>query len=105
MGFACECYDYDTPSVFSETTQAARKEYQCTECRQPIMPGETYVRIFGVWDGVARTYFNCERCNDLAAAFQDVGYCWSIGEFITAYTEWLHDEGKKRPAWLEEITT
>lgn len=102
MGFMCEC-DGERPDIWSERTHVARKSYQCAECRQQIEPGDTYVRIFSVYDGTAETIINCERCNDLMAAFADVGYCWFIGEFLEAYRDWLRDCGTPLPKWLMDI--
>ena len=103
MSLMCDYGDYEEPSIYSATTQRARKEYCCDECRQTINHGDTYVRIFGVWDGDARTYFHCERCDDLIAAFTDVGYCYEIGGFLSSYAEWLDEAGKPRPPWLTSI--
>lgn len=102
MGFYCGCDD-GKADFWRERTQVARKEYRCGECGQPILPGDTYVRIFSVYEGRGESLFNCERCNDLMAAFQSVGYCWYIGEFLDAYRDWLVDSGTPLPRWLIEI--
>lgn len=101
MSFMCGC---DADNDFqTSTTQMARKPYQCGECRQNIKPGDTYRRIFTVFDGSGSTHRVCERCDDLMAAFEAVGYCYYLGEFLTSYAEWLDEEGKVRPAWLNAI--
>lgn len=103
MGFMCGC-DGESYKIWTERTHVARKNYQCVECHQQIEPGDIYVRIFSVYyDGAAETIINCERCNDLMAAFEDVGYCWYNGEFLDAYREWLNDCGTPLPSWLTEI--
>ena len=101
MGFACGCDEYNT--FQSVTTPRARKAHKCCECRQEIKPGDVYVRRFWVYDGYSGTDKICERCDDLMAAFADVGYCWYTGEFLSSYAEWLDEEGKQRPQWLNEI--
>ena len=106
MGFECGCDEYN--DFQTSTTQRARKTYRCGECRHDIKPGDTYTRVFSVYDGIADTHKMCERCDDLMAAFGAVGYCWVgycwyEGEFLHAYAEWLDEEGKPRPAWLNEI--
>ena len=64
MDYACEC-DYDSPSVYSATKPRARKRYCCEECGSPILPGDRYENVFGVWDGWATTFRTCEQCHDL----------------------------------------
>jgi len=62
----CDCdTDYDPPSFYSETTVKARKQHQCTECGGPILPGETYKRRSGKWDGEVRDYPECHLCVEL----------------------------------------
>lgn len=103
MGFYCGCDGDDEWTVWRKSTHRAQKEYNCTECGQPIKPGDTYDRIFTVIEDRAETYFNCERCSDLMAAFSDVGYCWWIGGFLESYWEWLREEGKPIPKWLTDL--
>lgn len=101
MSFQCDCDDYN--DFQTSSTQRARKTYRCGECRQDIKPGDTYTRIFTVYDGSGDTHMVCERCDDLMAAFSSLGYCYYLGEFLSSYAEWLDMEGKSRPAWLNEI--
>lgn len=64
MSYDCYC-DYDPPTVYNSTTPRAKKIYKCGECSGPILPGERYERVFGIWDGNADTFLTCERCVDL----------------------------------------
>jgi hypothetical protein len=55
--YADESYD-----VYDETVRRARKEHRCGACDEHIVPGATYWHIATVFDGTARTYKRCERC-------------------------------------------
>lgn len=57
----CDC-DYDPPSVFRENHVKARKPHKCSECYRVINIGETYRRIFGIWDGRPETFRWCAHC-------------------------------------------
>lgn len=66
MSEDCVCYyDGPMPSVFRTKEQKARREYRCLECNTLIPVGQTYVYIFGVWEGYADTFRLCKLCNDL----------------------------------------
>lgn len=78
----CSCdFDYDPPSVFNDKDVKARKPHQCSECHRVIAAGETYRRIFGVWDGDARSYTWCSHCcagQSVYAALDDC-HCYVFG--------------------------
>ena len=90
MGFACGC---DEPAdVFNTTIQKARKPHKCLECGHTITPGQEYKRIKMLFDGFWSDDRICERCDDLQAAFADLGYCYSVGEFFESYGDWLEEQ-------------
>lgn len=63
MSDLCYCEDGDRPSVFeSQDVMSARAAHPCDECLHTILPGESYRRVWGVWDGEAKTYRACCRC-------------------------------------------
>lgn len=50
------------PQAYSEKQQKARKEHKCCECRGYIQPGETYQKIWGIWDGDVGNFKTCQDC-------------------------------------------
>lgn len=63
MSDLCYCEDGDHASVFESTdVMSARESHACDECDRAILPGESYRRVWGVWDGEANTYRACCRC-------------------------------------------
>lgn len=83
MSYDCSC-DYDPASVYTATRPKARKSHKCEECGGPIKPGETYERVFGVWDGYASTFKTCERCFDLRQWVKNnvPCFCWAHGNML-----------------------
>ncbi|MEN4889156.1 hypothetical protein [Erwinia billingiae] len=79
----------DIPVIFSQKERAARKEYKCCECRQPIKPKEKYIYSFGVWDGSASGYKQCAICAEVfiaAGASEDDP---EDGPCFTGLREWM----------------
>lgn len=63
----------DAPEVHSVIHSTARKEHVCSECKGKIQIGETYRRIWGVWDGEQATNKACQDCQDLLRWFDPEG--------------------------------
>ena len=64
---ACYC-DYDDPPTVCDTREVkAKKTHKCSECRGAILPGETYRKTWGIWEGDAHTYKRCADCSELVA--------------------------------------
>lgn len=104
MGFSCGWdYDGDRADVWSETEHVARKRHTCSECRGDISPGDTYGRIFTLFDGEPETTKLCERCYDLKSSFSDLGYCYVIGSLLGDYADWLEEGGLRFPRWLSQL--
>ncbi len=105
MGFSCECED-EYAQFGVETTPVAKTEHTCIECGHTIKLMERYTNIFAVYDDGAHIYKFCERCDDLVAAFSDIAYCHSYGDFFASYGEWLGGANKaldiqaRHKAWL-----
>lgn len=55
----------ETYDVYDERVVRARKPHRCGACRETILPGHRYCRIGVVFDGEARTYKRCVRCQFL----------------------------------------
>lgn len=65
----CYC-DYDSfPEFFHSSTRRARKQHECCECREQIMPGEAYQRCVGKWDGIFSEYKTCLPCSRIRQDF------------------------------------
>lgn len=48
------------------------------------MPGETYERVFGVWEGNASRFRTCQKCVDLRQWVKNnvPCFCWAHGSMI-----------------------
>jgi len=44
------------------TEHTARKEHTCSGCHHTILPGQTYTRLEGLYDGEWTTWKDCGRC-------------------------------------------
>lgn len=54
--------DYDPPSLYISELRTARKQHKCGECYRPIMSGERYQHVRGVWNGEPETHKTCQHC-------------------------------------------
>jgi len=88
MSLMCGC-DGDRPSVYRTELRKARKQYKCGECYSVINKGDIYDYTFSVWDGSVYVDRMCEKCSDLAASLQELGYCIISGELLEAHREYL----------------
>jgi len=86
----CEIGYGETPDFSFEEDVRAKKQHRCVECLEPILPGETYNRYTGKWDGEVKTYTTCTSCKELrdqweaepwseGFTFGSVG-CWYAGK-------------------------
>jgi hypothetical protein len=58
--------DFDPCEVWKESAPRARKPHGCGECHLTIPPGETYCRIFCVFEGEAESYTAHLGCRAVA---------------------------------------
>lgn len=58
----CSIEGYDPPDAYSECDRRARTQHKCLECSRTINPGETYRRVFSVYDGQVDTCKTCSHC-------------------------------------------
>lgn len=70
-------------TVFTDSTHAAAKRYQCYYCGQPIEKGESYGRRTGVSYGDFWTMHYHPECDDYAVEHWDEGdwECHCTGDF------------------------
>jgi hypothetical protein len=43
--------DFDGPSVMRVATHRSKVQRRCAECVVPILVGEKYTNVWGVWEG------------------------------------------------------
>jgi hypothetical protein len=58
----CDC---EHPAVYDECIAHSRRERPCEECWVPIVHGERYVAVSGLWDREWRRYAFCLFCQAL----------------------------------------
>ena len=98
---ACGCDDYDSVEFETTGTRTARKQHVCEECAKIIQPGETYWRSTFKQGGDFFDVKRCERCSDLWAALEDLGFCTFTGGVLQeSYREYLDEYAGGR--WDEE---
>jgi hypothetical protein len=71
--------------VWRESEQRARKVYRCYSCGALVLPGETYRRIFSVYEGDASDMPICEICSAASDAFceaHDLGGMSDVRSFV-----------------------
>ena len=75
MGCACSCdyYEGESAEFYREKIVKARKKHKCHECYQPILPGEEYETVTGMWDGRIYTHKTCSACVEIRNKLCD---CW-----------------------------
>lgn len=56
------CDDGEQVAYYRETRRTARKQHDCCACEIQILPGHTYWVIAACWDGRARRWKRCDRC-------------------------------------------
>lgn len=83
----CQC-DWgeggDDCEVFIEKIVIARKTHVCCECDEPILPGERYEFVKGLWNGTWDTYRTCSTC---AKIRKDTSSSWIYGQLDEALHE------------------
>jgi len=85
----CVCGDNvveDGPDFASTATRKARKQHECCECPDPIMPGDEYEYVSGMWDGMFMVFRTCKTC---AAVRSGQMQSWHYGELRADLLECL----------------
>lgn len=83
MSYDCFC-DYDPPSVYSRSTPKAKKAHRCEECGSPILPGDTYEYVWGIWEGYPGSFKTCSHCVGMRTWVKNniPCFCWAHGNLI-----------------------
>src|ERR1700679_2615683 len=85
-------------TVISQTVQCARKPHRSENCCQPIVVGEPYERVRGVWDGTPGVFKSHMECRDCAhEMWKARDYNYDEGILLSADVEpedhdWIRDE-------------
>lgn len=90
------CCDGPSPEFTSESSPQARSKHLCCECLRVILPGETYERYSGKWDGELTTYKTCRDCLEMRHVVYAECSCWL---FAGMYNEL--DDLPEYEAWGE----
>lgn len=95
-------------AVLRDTTQVARKTYQCGWCYSKIEPGTRYRRLFLLGDDGPYEWIECTDCTPLISpAYDWAGGSWGDGITEDDLAEWatehLSDDqwGTQAKAFLE----
>lgn len=101
---ACYCDYGDGPSVFDEKTVKAKKAHKCSECRGAILPGEAYLKTWGIWDGEASTFKRCADCSSLIewALAHVKCICWHYGQSLSDIIDAMQEYDAECPGLLAE---
>lgn len=67
--------DYEQPSALRVRLVTARLPHGCISCGFPIMPGEVYRHVSGVWGGRGEDYRRHELCAVLEDALEGDDGC------------------------------
>lgn len=62
---------------FDPTWQVARKRFGCDHCVTPILPGQRYFRLRGIWDGDPGVFRAHQECEYAAQQWLDYHDCMS----------------------------
>ena len=101
VGFSDASDDADPVEFFNVTTPRARKEHHCHECRDRILPGETYHRVAYKFEGD----LGCDRvCDPCWEAMQEFEYRIFGGDFWAEMRE-AWDGGAHVTACVTRLTT
>lgn len=81
--------DYDAPKVYEQKFVKARKEHKCSECREPIMPGEQYMLHEGLWEDHWSRYRTCPGCLEIIddARKEDSEFSYAFSQLFTYLSE------------------
>ena len=68
----CEIWIDDPCSVWvSSKVSRARKKHRCEDCGATVLPGQSYWRLFSVYDGKGSSSKSCVRCKAARKVFMD----------------------------------
>lgn len=104
----CDCSwdDCDPPKFCDQwTVKRARKQFECYECRGPILIGESYKKTVGKWDDGVDTYRECALCIELrewATISMPCFCCYIFGELHEYVREMVRDVAPKTPGLFME---
>jgi hypothetical protein len=94
MSMYCE----EAADVYDERKRRARVEHICCACKETIRPGDVYNVTAVVFDGTARTFKRCLRCQAIHEHLRTLGDgdCWP-DERLDCGEEYTHHWGREPP--------
>lgn len=99
------CGDGEPVAYYRETRRTARKQHDCCACEIPILPGHRYWVIATAYDGTARGWKRCDRCQFIHVELR--AFCGPKGEWPDEELNCGHDfeEAHDRPPpdWLAAL--
>lgn len=95
----------EVPSLFDERIRKANKQHKCYECHSPIVKGEKYHDIKGLWDGRFDNFKIHKDCQEFRLTLEkDFSPAWNdyiaYGELHEAIGQVVSDKFLKH--WLDE---
>jgi len=93
-------YGDNPPRLFNQQIIQARKQHKCNECYQPILPGQKYEYVTGLWEQGFDRFRTCLACVEVRDKFfcsYIYGQVWSDlseCEFSLADIEALSPEAR-----------
>ena len=81
MSIQCDCSvddgDYEEVRCSTVTIRKARKQHECCECQQPIVPGKKYEETTVInHDGYPDRFRTCLPCAAIRAHYCPHGWIW-----------------------------
>lgn len=89
----CWC-DYEPAQVYKKNIiKSAQGRHTCAECSRPILPGERYERVFGIWEGQMNVFKTCANCLDIRQFVKNSVpcFCWLHGSMLDDAMEAVQD--------------
>lgn len=93
--------DLDRCSVFTMKTQRARKTYECQSCGITIAIGDTYARVFMIFEGDASEEKMCGPCHEAMVMFGSApGHMLLAPSSFPEFLRSCVDEGDADSTWI-----
>lgn len=100
----CEVYVDEPVECYRETTHRARKPHRCDACSSVVTTGESYVRVFFVWEGEPYTERVCSACHEAHRTFVEAHSAapyspGSLGDTLRECIEAAAEDGEDASRW------
>lgn len=99
----CVCSYDDSPTLFDERIQKARKNHKCSECHTIIKKNEYYERMRSLYDGDWYTYKHCMKCSEAFAIAEQAGMCPLYEGLMECISEVFCDIDDKYQEYFKKV--